>query len=384
MSDAAISSLNCLIIAGEKSGEDHSMSFVPELLQKLPQLNLWGVGGDRLKAEGMQLKYHLNEFSSWGYSEVFHKIPFYFKALSDIVATCERNHTKVAILIDFQEFNLKLAKKLSQRGVVILYYVAPQAWVWKSWRVKALKKYVHTLFTILPFEKDWFIQRGVKRVMSVRHPLWNTCQKEIELFDFNDNAYSFTGEIKILLLPGSRNFEVRLLLPIFMQSLKKLRKIYPQIKVGVVQSSSVASELFENFKNDFDEIFTDNSLNQALGKYHFSFAASGTVTLSAALFGLPTIVCYKGSLLNEFIFRQFVKYKGFLSLGNIVHQQLLFPELMQDRANSFEIIKSFRQWVDYKHEYEQVREILKSTKEKLKGDNTSVAEYMAKIIKEAE
>ena len=116
-----------LLIAGEKSGEEHALSFVPELLRKFPNLHFYGVGGDNLKSNGMELLYHLRDFSSWGFTEVIGKIPFYFKALRKIEAEVERRNTKIAILIDFQDFNMRLAKKISKKGVKVLYYVAPQA-----------------------------------------------------------------------------------------------------------------------------------------------------------------------------------------------------------------------------------------------------------------
>ena len=147
---------SCLLIAGEKSGEEHAMSFFPELKSLVPEAEFYGVGGDELKSHGMDLLYHLKDFSSMGFSEVIGKIPFYFNALSHIEKEVIRRHTKVAILVDFQGFNMRLAKRLSKRGVKVLYYVAPQAWAWKSHRAQALSETVHTLFTILPFEKNGF------------------------------------------------------------------------------------------------------------------------------------------------------------------------------------------------------------------------------------
>ncbi len=154
---------SCLIIAGEKSGEEHAMSFFPELRKLSPDTEFYGVGGDLLQKEGMELIYHLGEFSSMGFSEVIGKIPFYFRALKKFENLVQEKGTKTAILIDFQDFNLRLAQRLSKQGVKILYYVAPQAWVWKAKRAGVLSRTVHTLFSILPFEKDWFEERELSR-----------------------------------------------------------------------------------------------------------------------------------------------------------------------------------------------------------------------------
>src|SRR4051812_36921836 len=126
---------SCLIITGEKSGEEHALSFFSELKKKSPDTQFYGVGGDELQSAGLELLYHLKDFSSWGYSGVITKIPFYLRAMKDILAEVDRRGTKVAILVDYQSFNLKLAGKLKEKGVEVLYYVAPQAWAWKEYRV---------------------------------------------------------------------------------------------------------------------------------------------------------------------------------------------------------------------------------------------------------
>jgi lipid-A-disaccharide synthase len=176
------SNSSCLIIAGERSGEDHALSFFAELKQLCPDTSFYGVGGKRLQENGVELIYDLKDFSGIGISEVLSKIPFYYKALGNILDEVDKRKTKTAILIDFQGFNLKLAKKLKKRGVNVLYYVAPQAWVWKEYRVKILEKCVHTLFTIIPFEKKWFTERGVTRVKGVEHPLVRTYKNELKIF----------------------------------------------------------------------------------------------------------------------------------------------------------------------------------------------------------
>ena len=145
---------SCLIVAGEKSGEEHCLSFYSKIKELDPKISFFGVGGDELKNKGMDLLYHLNEFSSWGVSEVIGKIPFYFNALNSIVNEVEKRDCKYAILVDFQSFNHRLAKRLKKRGVKVFYYVAPQAWAWKAFRAQLLGKSVHTLFTIIPLKKS--------------------------------------------------------------------------------------------------------------------------------------------------------------------------------------------------------------------------------------
>lgn len=370
---------SCLIIAGEKSGEEHALSFYHELKKLNPETNFFGVGGDELKREGLELLYHLNDFSSWGYTEVIAKIPFYKEAMESIVNQVIKRQCKVAILIDFQSFNMKLSTRLKELGVEVLYYVAPQAWAWKEYRVKKLANNVNTLFTIIPFEKKWFNERGVKKVVSVEHP---------QLTIHKENLKSFIRKpfdsklVKVLLLPGSRNFEVQGLLNEFTEALKILRKDI-KLEVSIVKSSSVNPKLYEPFEEYFDKVYYNEELVEALKNADFAMAASGTVTLSCALFELPTIVLYKSSFLNYFIYETFVSYRGPVSLANIVHNCSVFPELLQDSATAFNIASKFNLWYHNQSEYMRVLGQLHQTKSLVGGEDLNVPQYMSSIIKKS-
>jgi len=365
---------NCLIVAGEKSGEEHCLSFIDDLISVNPELSLWGVGGDELEKKGMDIHYHLNSFSSWGISEVIHKIPFYAKAMNHIVDYAKESNCKVAILIDFQTFNLKLARKLKKMGIKVFYYVAPQAWAWKSYRAKLLEESVEELFTIIPFEKKWFLDRGVKSVTSVDHPLWRKFKDELESSREKETLLKLKNKNswKVTLLPGSRNFEVKCLLPTFIQTIKELKSIGIDIEVSIVMSSSVKQELYDPYLKFIDVCYKNEELSSALKEANFALAASGTVTLATALFQVPTVVCYQTSLLNEFIFDTFISYCGPISLANIVHQEEVFPELVQNRATSFNIKKILLNWMNKPHELIDLLTKLENTKNLVQGEEKLV------------
>lgn len=370
------SSSSCLIIAGERSGEDHALSFFDELKKKCPRTEFYGVGGDRLKDRGVELIYHLKDFSGIGITEVLSKIPFYFKALDNILNEVDKRKTKTAILIDFQGFNLKLAKKLKKRGVNVLYYVAPQAWVWKEYRAKVLEKCVHTLFTIIPFEKKWFEDKGVTRVKSVVHPLRLNHQDDLN--KIRQRKYSQQTK-KILILPGSRRVEIETLLPIFQKSLELVAENGVQYEVGMVKVDYVDQNLYEQIDNVVKSWHSDE-LKEALNWADMCIAASGTVTLATGLFELPTVVAYKLSLVTEFILGFFLKYKGYISLTNIVHEKMLFPEFTQHHANRYNISKEIINWSTNENAYNNTVSELKKTKDLLLGEDFSVPQYMAEVI----
>ena len=368
-------SANCLVVVGEKSGEEHFLSFFPKLRDECSEISWWGVGGNLMSAEGVELLYHLKDFSTWGFSEALKKIPFYMKALKNIYRQVALRKTRAAILVDFQGFNLRLARKLSSQGVAVFYYVAPQSWVWKPSRTKVLKKSVHTLFTILPFEKEWFFERGVERVVSVPHPLW--IQYKNKWID--EKRKSVTPIL--LLLPGSRNFEVELILPEFIKVSEALKRQL-DIKVVLVEANNVDKNIYSLYRNKVDIVYKDEQIEEALKSADYALAASGTVTLATALFAIPTIVVYKGSLLNEFIFYNLIRYKNFICLPNIICGEEIFPEFLQNRATSFNIRKKLLNLLNDESEYRRVQEKLVTIRRLLKGDCNDCGSYMRQGIKE--
>lgn len=327
---------------------------------------------------GVELLYHLKDFSSMGFSEVIGKIPFYFKALKKLENEVIKRGTKTAIVIDFQDFNLRLAQKLSKRGVKVLYYVAPQAWAWKAHRTEALKTASHTLFTILPFEKKWFADRGVKQVRGIPHPLMLTFENQLS--DIPERPFgSWDQKLKILLLPGSRGFEVRNLLPEFINTTEALRKTH-DVEVHLVKVSHISEDHYSYFESKVDVIHESNDIVKAMKECHFALAASGTVTLSTGLFELPTVVAYRASLLNEFIFHHVVRYRGMISLTNIIHGKLIFPEFIQGQAHGNRFLRVIKFWLADEKTYNEIKKDLKETKHLLAGDKFSVPEYMAQVI----
>lgn len=373
-------SSQCLIIAGEKSGEDHGMTFLPELIRLKPQTKFFGVGGDKFENAGVELLYHARDFSGIGLSEILTKIPFYYKALANILSHVDQRKVDTAILIDFQGFNLKLAKKLKKRGVKVLYYVAPQAWVWKPWRAKTLEQNVHTLFTILPFEKKWFQDRGVTKVTSVIHPLMIEYGEKLKSLRPRSSSDYKDRRVKILLLPGSRNVEVERLLPIFNKALELLEERGIEFELGVVKTETV-NPLHYECVQETKNIWISNEIEQALSWADMSIAASGTVTLTTGLFQVPTVVSYQVSLFTEFVLGMFIPYKGYVSLTNIILNKKIFPEFINHHCNRYNIADSITHWVRDSKSFDDAVTELKTLSVKLTGDDISVPKYMAEVMK---
>jgi len=338
---------NCLVIVGELSGQEHASTFLPQLIEKNPTYYFWGVGGESMEHWGVELIYHLKDFSSVGFSEVVKKIFFYLSARKRIIKEVDERKTTVAILVDFQGFNLSLVKLLKKRNIKVLYYVAPQAWAWKEWRTKVLAAATDEVFCILPFEENWFRSRGVLQAKNVIHPLLI----KVPHADVVPNKMK-----KILLLPGSRNSEVSILLPIMILVLKKCNLInHPEFEIHLVQSSSVSKTCFELYLPYIKQVYANDSLAIALNQATICLAASGTVTLNCGLHLVPTIVCYRVSLFNEWIIKSFIKYKGFVSLVNLFLQKKVFPEYLQEECLPEIIAKKLSNWLDSDEELMNIR-----------------------------
>ena len=359
-------------MAGEKSGEEHCLSFFDGLRALCPQVDFWGVGGDELEKRGVDLLYHLRDFSSWGLVEVLGKIPFYMKALKEIEKKVQASGTKTAILVDFQEFNFRLAKRLGKRKVQVLYFGAPQAWAWRAKRAQTLGQCVHTLFSMIPFEKQWFQERGVEKVVSVPHPVYHRF-KHISIKKVERDALS------VALLPGSRNFEVSYLLPIFLKALARSRRRGRKFKTVLVCATSVNARLYVPYLGQVDTVCGDKDLAEVLVGADYALAASGTVTLACALFCLPTVVAYKASLITDFLF-SFFSYKGHVALANIVCGEKVFPEFIQERATSFNVACALERWIDHPEEDIYLREKLTHVRDFIRGDRVDVAKTMAEVI----
>ncbi len=350
-----------LIIQGEKSGVEHARSFLPEVIEKSKDFAFFGVGDSESEQLGVELLYDLKEFSSMGFSEVITKLPFYINARKKILSEVKKRKTKHAILVDFQSFNTSLLKPLSLLGVKVFYYVAPQAWAWKEGRVIKFKKYVHDLFCLLPFEKKWFESRGVKNTHYVSHPL---VSKKNLITNLKDPK-------AIAILPGSRNSEVKYLLPILVEFMRK----NPNYSYTLVKLKNVDPKFYQLFEEKFDHVVYSEKLSDVLERSSFAITASGTITLECALAHIPTIVCYKVSLLNEYIFRNFVEYKGFASIANIVLNREIFPERLQEECTPYLINESFKKVA---RNYEQIKTDLKEVSKQFNSDKVDAAEVILK------
>ena len=334
-----------LIVAGEASGDLHGASLVRELKKLDSSLKIFGIGGDKMQAEGMELIYHIDKMAFLGFAEVIKHLPFIKKVQRNLIDEVRTRNVKEVVLIDYPGFNLNIAKKLNQldlkHELKLIYYITPQVWAWGKGRVKKIKKLFNKVLVVFPFEEKFFKEKNVD-AQFVGHPLI----QEINSYKFLSKddlvkKYNLNPVKEILLiLPGSRKQEVK---SIFPEAIKAASKLADELEMQIVVacSSNINEQVFfemteiKNFKVIRDQTYD-------LLKYSkFGIVKSGTSTLEAGLLELPMLIVYKTSGLTYAIGRSLVKIKN-IGMANIVLDEQVVPELIQNEANADNIYSKAR------------------------------------------
>ncbi len=318
-----------MIVAGEASGDLLGANLVRALRRQAPGLFVCGIGGHHLRAQGVRILLEASRLAVVGITEVLGKLPVIWEALGCAQKLLQSLRPELLILIDFPDFNLRLARMAQKLGVPVLYYVSPQVWAWRQARVKTIKRRVDHMAVILPFEADFYRAHGVP-VTFVGHPLldvWGGAPPPPPAAD----APPVVG-----LLPGSREGEIRRLLPVMLQAARRLEKRFEAIRFLVSAAPTVArehvQEMVARFPGRAPVAVVADGLAPILGGCHLVLAASGTVTLEAALGGVPMVIAYKVSPLSYRIGKALIRVKH-ISLVNLIAGRELVPELIQDQAN---------------------------------------------------
>nr|MBF0221975.1 lipid-A-disaccharide synthase [Desulfobulbaceae bacterium] len=321
-----------MVIAGEASGDMHGANLVKAMKSINSDLYFCGVGDEALRQAGVEIIVESREISVVGLIEVVFHLRDIRRAFKLIVNRLQKDQPALLILIDFPDFNLMLAKQAKKIGIPVFYYISPQVWAWRSGRVNKIARLVDKLAVILPFEKDFYTQRGVEIVEFVGHPLVDcvTVSEESETFR---PMHSIPATATVVgMLPGSRIRELRSILPEFIEAAHKLK----QQKKELCFLMPLAPTLEESDLEISDEIKTLLNLKIVRGQRYDLMAncdlvmvASGTVTLELALLNVPMVVVYRISPLTYFLGRRLIKVK-FASLVNLIAGKEVVKELLQN------------------------------------------------------
>lgn len=330
--------MRIMIIAGEASGEMHGAGVVAALKARRPGIEILGIGGDRMAAAGCELVYHIERFSVMGLTEVVRHLPFVRRALRRLDGLLESRRPDVLILIDYPDFNLRLARKARDRGIPVLYYVSPQVWAWRARRIHSIVRLVDCMAVVFPFEVDLYEKAGGK-VVFVGHPLLEVLESKQTRADFCAGAGLDPDRPIIGMLPGSRDMEVGSMLPAMAGTLKTVQGKLPGVQgvIGLaptVSRADLAAHLAgKALPEDARGVpVVENGTYEVMNHADLLLVTSGTATLESACFGTPLLVLYRMSRLSWWIARRLVSIPD-IGLVNVVAGRRIAPEFLQDEVD---------------------------------------------------
>jgi lipid-A-disaccharide synthase len=328
-----IKSKKILLVAGEVSGDLHGSHLVEALQRIEPEIQFFGVGGEGLERRGMKLLYPAHSLSVVGITEVFVKLRTVLKALRGLKGSLEREKPDLIILIDFPEFNLRLAKIARRRGIPVVYYISPQIWAWRPQRIKLIARVVKKMIVLFPFEVPLYETAGVD-VEWVGHPLLDivkpTLPKEKAFLEFGLDPKRRT----VGLLPGSRIHEIERLLPPLLASAHLLQKEIPDLQFVIPLAPGISRTILSSqMKNiSFPVKVVEGFTYDVMNLSELLIMASGTATLEGAILGKPMIIVYKVSLPSYWVGRALIRVDH-IGLVNLVAEREIVPELIQKDVN---------------------------------------------------
>jgi len=332
-----------MVVAGEPSGDAHAAALVRELQQRA-DIDFFGATGPLMRDTGVETIVNSDELAIMGIVEVgrvFRKFLSAFRALK--AAAIERAPDAV-ILVDWPEFNLRLASSLHRRGLKVIYYISPQLWAWRARRVNNIKRDVDLLLSILPFEVEWYKAREVEHVEFVGHPLAGEVKARFGREEFCRRNDLDPARPIVSFLPGSRIKELQRILPPMVEAIAQLRTLRPEVQsVVVVAPSRTVAEVREITASDIKLI--ERQTREAVGASDAAVIKSGTATLEAALLETPMVVVYKESPINWHTLGRLITVPHY-GLVNLVAGQEIATELMQDDLTSENVVKELLRLLD--------------------------------------
>ena len=316
-----------MIVAGEESGDMYASNIIKKLSHK-KNLRFYGMGSSRMKNTKATMILDSSDLSVMGFFEIIKVYPKLLKSLNIMKKSISTVKPDLLVLIDYQEFNMKLAKYAKSNGIKVLFYISPQVWAWREKRIKNIKNYIDVMAVIFPFENKYYENLGIHSYY-VGHPL------------VEDNNYSkkyASDKNYIGFFPGSRMNEVKKHIPIINQVIEILHKKYPEENFLVSRSSNIDNKIFQEYFSGkhYVSVITNENIYKTIDMCKIAAAASGTITLQIALKKIPMCVFYKLSNITYFLVRRLVKTK-FISLVNIVLNKKAVEEFIQKDASSEKI-----------------------------------------------
>ncbi|MCX5709867.1 MAG: lipid-A-disaccharide synthase [Candidatus Omnitrophica bacterium] len=355
--------INILIICGEASGDLNAGNLAKKILELKPDIKIWGVGGETLRAAGAEIVYDIKGLSVMGFFDVLRRLPRFFALKDALLKLAQERKPDLIILVDFSGFNLRIAKAIN-RSIPIAYYVSPQVWASRQGRIRSIKKFISKMIVLFKFEEEFYKSHGVD-VSFAGHPLLDIAKPSMTKLELLANLGLTDKLTSISLLPGSRKGEIKYILPVMLRACRIiLQKINAQFIIA--KSPQVDWEVYNGIikKCGIEVKVVEGKTYDCLNCADFSLVASGTATLEAALIGKPFVVIYKMNPLNYILYRPQVRLP-YIGMVNIVAGKKIVPEFIQLRATPGNISREAIRLLTNPAELEKMKQNLSRIKDSL-------------------
>ena len=316
-----------LIASGEPSGELYAAQLVHHLRALQPDLDVFGLGGDRLQAEGATLVAHIRDLAVVGLLEVLKHLRHLRGVFRRVLDEVDRDPPRAAVLIDYPDFNLRLARELHRRGIPVVYFVSPQIWAWRKGRIRSIREHVARMLVIFPFEEALYREAGVP-VTFVGHPLVDLVGPAEGRADFLRGLGVSPERDVVAVLPGSRPQEIAHNLPGIAGAVAILHARRPDLEFLLPVAPSIDAALLEPALRGLPVRLVPDGARPVLGACRAAIVASGTATVEAALLGAPMVVVYRLSALTHFLGRRLIQVPH-VAMVNLIAGRRVVPELIQ-------------------------------------------------------
>lgn len=367
-----------MMIAGEASGDLHGAGVVRELKKADPSIDVFGVGGDQMKKEGMTVIYHVRELGFMGFVEVVRHLPFIKVMEYTLGQIVKFKKPDVLVLIDYPGFNLRFARKIRHYGMKIVYYISPQVWAWHKSRVRKMKDLVDRMLVVFPFEVPLYEKEGVP-VDFVGHPLLEVLDTQFERRNFC-KRYGVDPSKKILaLIPGSRRQEIERIFPVMLQAARNVAAAM-DMEIVIAVAPTLDPKYFSTMHKLDGIHLVQGATYDVMAHADFAMVTSGTATLETACLGTPMMVVYKTSWLTYIIGRLLVQVDS-IGLVNIVAGRMIVPEFIQYRATPSALAKEALDILRSEERLKAMKSDLRTIREKLgsQGASKRVANHILQM-----
>jgi len=357
-----------MIVAGEASGDIHGARLVEAIRELNPELDFFGIGSSALRQAGVDVKFENSQIAVVGISEALAKLKLLARALRVAKTSLIETRPALLILIDFPDFNLRLATVARKHGIPVMYYISPQVWAWRRRRVKKIKKVVDHMVVIFPFEVPFYKRWNIP-VTFVGHPLLDSATSKT-CSEKEENANE--KDLLIGLLPGSRNEEITRLLPAMIRAAEIISEQIPGVRFAIPVASRVEMGLVKRIveRVPVTVLIQADGVQDVLAKAALVITASGTVTLEAAIANVPMIIVYRISGLSYWLAKLLIRVK-YIGLVNPIAGKMVVPELIQHEVSAENIARHALEMLEGEKTLAEIRSQLRQVVQELGAPGAS-------------